>query len=416
MRRILNFQSSHITFASGGKASVLAMVAIAVVTFCSAARAQSRYGTSPQLAPTASAISDNPVSSAVAMETVQFGGEQYRTVPASAVSADYSVLDGEAGSKVELASARDTIRKRRQNFHCPQPQNPCYAGCDVTFYARYESMWLDREGDDFFSLSRNSFLSDFEYEWAGRYTVGHLSDCVNGWEASYVGPFDWQRGNVVTGTNLQSNLSTPPPAGGYTAADIDAFNNATTHSQNWRAQLNSFELNRRWWVWDVLSTMIGVRYIDYEEDFSFFSSGSTAAGGSGLLLESVDNEMIGVQIGGDLMYPMSLRSNVGFKGKAGVYANFAERRAFLNNAGTLLINAGDSDTDVAGLLEFGVFTNYHIVPSIRLTAGYEFWWMPGMATIPEQQPGIITPATGTTVFLDDDVFLHGASVGAEILF
>ena len=38
-----------------------------------------------------------------------------------------------------------------------------------------------------------------------------------------------------------------------------------------RQRLNSFEINRRWWTWDVLSTMIGMRYVDYQEDYVFLS-------------------------------------------------------------------------------------------------------------------------------------------------
>ncbi|MFN3190653.1 MAG: hypothetical protein ACE361_09035 [Aureliella sp.] len=412
MRRILTVRSTRLGLAAStfGVARAIALMTSIAVLFCTGNISQAQT-LAEQLAPTATHAKDTPVSSAVA---VQYGGESYRTVPASAIDASYSVLSDTEDSSVELASARGGIAGRllggRGRAYCPPVSNPCNPGCDVSLYVQYEALWLRREGDDFFSLSRNTFLPDFEFEWAGRYTIGQLWDCVNGWEAVYAGPFDWQRGATITGTGLQSNLS---PSNGYSATDIDTFNNATSHTQNWRAQLHSVEINRKWWVWDVLSTMIGARYIDYEEDYSFTS---TSAAGSGVLLESVDNQMIGLQIGADMQYPVSLRSNVGIRGKAGAYANFDERRALLNNNGTLLINSGDSDVEIAGLIEMGIYTNYHIVPSVRLFAGYEFWWMPGVATVPEQSPAIITPATGTTVFNDDDLFLHGASVGAQVLF
>lgn len=54
-------------------------------------------------------------------------------------------------------------------------------------------LWLRRSNDKFFSLSRNTFLPDFDYEFGGRYTVGGSTDCVNGWEGVYTGPYDWQR-------------------------------------------------------------------------------------------------------------------------------------------------------------------------------------------------------------------------------
>ncbi len=413
MRRILNFTSNKLALPKrvAGMTRTIKLVASLAVTLstCGLAHAQSTTGHfAQQLAPTALSLNDNPVSSAMAIE---FGGQQFQTVPASEVEVAYSVLSQDAESAVQPAAALgQRIRRSRNNMYSPTQQNPCYAGCDVSYYGRYEALWLRREGDQYFSLSRNTFLPDFEFDWNGRYTIGQLFDCVNGWEASYTGPFDWQRNQTITGAGFQSNLV---PFNGYTAADVDAFNNATLHSQAWRSQLHSIELNRTWWVWDVLSTMIGARFIDYEEDYAFLS---TSAAGTGLLTESVDNQMAGLQIGANLLYPTSLRSSVGFRGKAGVFANFDERRATLVNAGTVVVNAGDTNVDLAGIVEVGIFTQYQIVPSIRVTAGYEAWWMPGVATIPEQGPARITPATGTFVFNEDDLFLHGFSAGGEILF
>lgn len=365
------------------------------VTFClsTAARAQTL---SRGLAPTAMSMQDGPVSTAGAANLSD----------AATVNAAYSVLSDQ--TQVEQASFRGRVNPA----YCPPSANACNPNCDISWYFNYDALWLRRENDERFSLSRNTFIPDFEYEFGGRYTAGRMLDCSNGWEAVYVGPYDWQRSASVAGTgNLQSQLQ---PLNGYTAAEVSSFNSADQHAQAYRAQLNSFEFNRRWWVWDVVSTMIGVRYVDYEEDFLFFSQRTGV--GNGLFVERVDNQLVGVQTGADLIYPISLRANVGVRAKAGVYANFDERETFLSNAGTIVLNAGDSDVDVAGIIEYGVFANYHVVPSVRLTAGYEFWYLPGMATIPEQSPTLVSPASGTTVFDSDDLFLHGGSVGVQILY
>ena len=96
------------------------------------------------------------------------------------------------------------------------------------------------------------------------------------------------------------------------------------------------------------------------------------------------------------LFPVSLRANVGLRGKAGVYANFSERSTFLSNGGNLLLNAGDSEVGVAGQFEMGIFANYQIVPSIRLTAGYEAWYLPQMATVTGQNPASITTSNGAS--------------------
>jgi hypothetical protein len=405
MRKILMLPvaGSFALYAAARRANLVAFGASLAVVLCclSIASAQTRQPMNQALP----RVGQFPVSS----------GQRFAEVPN--VDAAYSVLaetSAIAPAAYHTQPVKQGLFAGNSSAYCAQPTDACSVGCDVSWYLNYDALWLRRENDERFSLSRNSFLPDFDYEFGGRYTVGKLLDCVNGWEASYVGPFDWERQSTVTGTgSLQSNLSTPV-GGGYAAADIDAFNGADVHSQNYRARMNSFELNRRRWTWDVLSTMIGVRYVDYREDFIFRSTHAT--NGDGLLIERVRNKMLGAQIGGDLMFPVNLRTNIGIRGKAGVYANFDERDTILRNGGNLLLNAGDNDVDVAGLIEGGIFANYQIVPSIRLTAGYEFWYLPGVATIPEQSPSSITTSSGTDVSEGGDLFLHGGSVGVQVLY
>lgn len=290
--------------------------------------------------------------------------------------------------------------------------DPCStAGCDVRGYGSAEALWLSRSNDKYFSLSQNSRLPDFDYELGGRFTFGRLLNCVDGWEGVYVGPYKWNRQATTTGTaDLQSRFI---PNLGYTLAEIDTFNFADKHVQSWESELNSFEINRRWWSWDVLSTLIGMRYVDYTEDYLFQS---TSVRGVGSYFNQVKNRMVGAQVGADIFYPVSLRGNVGFRGKAGVYANFDETNVSMQNAATTIVNAGDNSVDLAGLIEIGMFANYQLVPSVRLTAGYEFWYVPGIATVPSQAPQFINPSTGTRVDNDNELFLHGGSVGAQILF
>ncbi|MCA9130167.1 MAG: hypothetical protein KDB22_23930 [Planctomycetales bacterium] len=291
----------------------------------------------------------------------------------------------------------------------PTSFNP---GCDVSWYGSYDALWLNREDDKRFSLSRNSFMPDFDFEFGGRYTVGRLLNCVNGWEGVYVGPFDWTRSSSVTGPgNLSSNFR---PFAGFDGGTVTAFNDADLHTQTFHAELNSFELNRRWWSWDVISTMIGVRYVEYKEDYVFSSVRNSV--GPGQYIDRIDNQMAGAHVGADLLYPVSLRTNMGFRLKGGVFANFAERTTFMTNNGTLVINTGDTKTDVAGVIEGGVYANYSIVPSIRLTGGYDFWYLPGSATIPGQNVTRLNPDTGTSIFNETDLFFHGGSVGVQVLF
>ncbi len=294
---------------------------------------------------------------------------------------------------------------------------PCQTpGCDVSWYVGYEALWLRREGDDNFTMSRFNRIPNFDYELGrvgGRITAGRLFDCHNGFEAVYTGPFKWQRSSDVSSSagNLQSNFV---PSVDYDLTSINTFNNANRHVQSYQAKYNSYEMNRTWWTWDVLQTLVGLRYINYEEDYGF----STARNGvgTGLFQSATNNNAVGAQIGAQLIRPASLRVNYGFRGKAGVLANFNNSNTFMSNAGTILISSSDKSVDVAGIVEMGAFASYQIVPSVRLTAGYEFIYLPQFATVPGQGVSAVNLASGTNVQNDSDVFLHGGSVGVQILY
>jgi len=293
---------------------------------------------------------------------------------------------------------------------------PCYTpGCDVSWYVGYEALWLRREGDENFSLTQFTRMQEFDYElgeFGGRITAGRLFDCTNGVEGVYTGPYKWRRGSTRTDPgNVDSRFF---PNNGITAADIDSFTDADAQVQTYEAKFSSYEINRTWWTWDVLQTMVGLRYIDYEEDYAL----STAKGGvgNGLFQSNVNNSAIGPQIGALLMRPASLRANYGVRGKAAVFANFDEVNTFLSDAGATRLFNNDNAVDLAGLIEMGIFANYQIVPSVRLTAGYEFMYLPGFATVPGQNYTLLSPNTGTSVENDDEVFLHGGSLGVQILY
>ncbi len=288
---------------------------------------------------------------------------------------------------------------------------PCDAGCDFTYYGSAEALYFRRDYDERFTLSQATALPPFDYEWGGRVTVGQVWDCVNGYEAVYAGPFKWDRVSTVTGGGnaFQSRLvPVNLPVG-----SLSGFNNANTHNQVYRARMNSVEVNRRWWAWDVFSTLVGLRYVDYREQYGFSSAGMN---GQGLYEDFTRNFMIGPQIGGDIMQPLGLRTLIGFKGKAALLANLSRNEVALQNNGAGILNAVDSDVDVAGLFEFGAYAKYSITPSIRLHAGYEFWYIPGVATVPSQNLNIVSSGTGIKVDADDDLLIHGGSFGAQILY
>ncbi len=288
----------------------------------------------------------------------------------------------------------------------------CCMGCDRRYFVNYDAVWFKRNGDEGFSLSRGTFMDEFDYDFAGRYTIGQQFDCVDGVEASFMGPLNWTRAIARVGTGLDSFLV---PGGLITAANIDAFDDSRVHTQIWRAQLQNYEFNRRWWAGDILSSFVGVRAVQYKEQYGFDAVAADGVG-LGIYRRNVENFLLGGHIGGDMAYPLSQRMSVAAKGRMGVFANFNQGQAFLSNRGTVRVNAFDKDTDIAGIIETGSSVRYRVLRNVVASAGYEFWYLLGVATVPRQAIYSITPATGNRVSAADEVFFHGATAGLEVSF
>jgi hypothetical protein len=291
----------------------------------------------------------------------------------------------------------------------------CYSGygpntsCNVSYYFNGEALAFRREGSRRFGLTQNTFLSDIDFEWGGRLTLGKMCDCSNAYEFVYAGPFQWTRTSDVFGAAVNSKFIANPSTLGT------AFNGSTRQTQLLQSKLNSFEVNRRWWAWDAISTLIGVRYVKFEENYQLASQ-RAAAPVSGVYNDEIDNDMVGLQIGGDLFFPTSLRTSVSIKGKAGAFANFATRELRMSDSDGAAVINGVDDVDIAGLFEVGVNGHYQITPSVRLSGGYEVWFVPGVATEARQASHFLNANSGTAIRMTDDVVFHGFTMGAQLLY
>ena len=286
----------------------------------------------------------------------------------------------------------------------------CCMGCDRSFYAHAEALWIRRSGDNGFSLIPTNNMGNFGYDVNGRYTVGQMFDCTDGVEFSFTGPLSWNKAGTVNGANLGSNLTF---GGNFNQSDLDAFNLATTQVQEWRAKFMSYEFNRRWWAWDALSTVMGARVIHYTEKYAL---GTASPVGTGAYLANVKNHLVGMHIGGDFYYPYSHRLSFGSRLRAGVYGNFNNGRTFISKGNRVLSNQVAEDFDISGVFEYGSLMRYTVRSNIVATAGYEVWYAVGVATVPKQRLEVVSPITGRSIYAKDDVFFHGATAGLEMSF
>jgi hypothetical protein len=293
--------------------------------------------------------------------------------------------------------------------------NACGPTCNPYLYASFEGLYMMNTNVDNYTRSRNYVLDDFDFEFGFRATMGIVPDCRNGMEVSFTGPFEWETSRNISGANLGSLLL---PRSGLPV--LTTFNNATAQDQRYDAEYFSLELNRTLIGWEICKLLYGLRYVDYDENYTFASRINNNVPALptdiGFLNSNTQNQMIGAQVGAEMTFPLSCKVWSDFRGRAGAYANFAENDFILNNAGTTLVRNFDDAVELAGIFEIGGGLRYYFNDDFHVRAGTELWYMTGVATAIDQFSARLRPNTGREVNIDDDVLMVGFSFGAEIKF
>ncbi len=285
--------------------------------------------------------------------------------------------------------------------------------CQPYQFASVEALYMERRGDNRFTLADDFGMSGFDFEWGTRITIGSVPDCVHGCEFTLVTPMEWDMtGSLVdAGAGINTLLST---GGSLVPADLSAFNNATGQRQTYAAEYWSLEGNKTLIGWDVAKLLIGARYIDYDEDYGYTTRNN--AGQTGVIRSSTDNQLFGAQIGMDLLYPVARHLYTDLRARAGAYLNFADADINIVNNGSTIIRNGDEDEEIAGMFELGMGLRYNLGQALSVRGGTELWYLTGVATVPDQYNGVVTQNTGRNIRMDEDIFFYGLSFGAELRY
>lgn len=274
---------------------------------------------------------------------------------------------------------------------CNTFSNPC-AGriCLPYSYVGLEGLYFGRGGDG---------DAGYDFTPGGRITIGRLKDCAEGCELVLTGIFDFEGDDAIV-----------TPTG---------FASATSLNGDYEANFYSGEVSRVRMVDDIARLRIGARYVRYEEEvdnvtqtfigvppavFSPFPSGN-----------SIENNLVGGQIGADIYYPLSSRLYLDVRGRAGAYINFAEiDQAVTTAAGTTSFS--DEDEELAGLFEGGLGVRYFASRRLTVFARGELWYLSGVATSQTALEDSLSGGLTSDIDLDDDVVIFGFSGGAELKF
>lgn len=287
--------------------------------------------------------------------------------------------------------------------------DPC-APCRPYWYAGVELLYMDLDGGDNRSLG-DFYKKGFCREYAGRFTFGCVQDCLRGCEISFTGPFQWDTYASVTDPSfgIESLIDPVLP---LLPGDFSAFSDADFQSETYQAEYWSGELNRTFVSGDMAKLLFGFRYIDYSEDFQFFSQN---ASGTGLVQSQVDNQMYGLQLGLDLLYPICRRGYTDFRGRLAGFVDSVDSRFSADNLGSSVVLNLDDSTELAGLIELGGGFRYRL-GNWTLRAGGEFWYFANVATAPGNFNRQVSQSSGNLTDGGTNFYMLGLSLGAQLQY
>ncbi len=293
--------------------------------------------------------------------------------------------------------------------------NACGIPCNPYRYLIVEGLFMQRQGSSGYSNIRGVGMDEFNFEWAPRITLGSLPNCVNGYEVTWTGAFDFDRSSSRRNTagGINTNLrAAPAPA--FDPTLISPFFDSTVQTQTYTSEYYSLEASKTLVGWDVAKVLFGGRYINIDEDYRY--AATDTAGDSGLLSSGTENDLLGLQVGLDLLYPVSQHLYSDLRVRAGGYANFAQTDVQLAKNSNVEILRRQSETELAGVFELGTGLRYQVGEMLSLRAGGEFWYITGVATAPDQFSRTIDNNLGSRADVEDDLFYYGLTVGAELRF
>jgi hypothetical protein len=291
---------------------------------------------------------------------------------------------------------------------------PCGVAVGPYWFGSLEALYIQRRGERRFSLIRDRLSDDVTFDWAPRLTIGRSADGVNGWEFVYTGEFEFGRSVTVTGAgDIDTLLFDGDGAGGFDGTLLDPFNDADTQFLSYLSDYSNYEFNRVMVGWDVARILWGVRYIQIDERLLYTSS---APPDTGDLLSQVQNDILALQIGMDLLYPITYRLYADVQSRAAVYANFSESFVRLRNNGSPFINTFQDDTVIGGLVEVSGGLRYQLNRWFSVRASGELWYLSDMATSLGQVGRGVTGNYARQLNTDNDMLYVGGVFGAELRY
>ena len=295
-----------------------------------------------------------------------------------------------------------------------EPGGTCHGGCPPgsrwAIQAEALVLWRNNFEGQPLLLSNNGAVAldagDVQTTAAGGPRIGvlHNLGCGRAIEGNYF--------NVggIQGSTSTDGVGAPYSISGLTPLPFVEIEEAEYTT---RGQIKSAELNYRWCQGRRIIWMAGFRWVEWNETATIDMQGSRGADSPNNLQANVGNDLYGGQFGCRLKFWDLGKWQVGAVGKAGAFGNTAYQRTTAIVDGDQFGPIGANDDTVAFFGEVGINSTLWLNRWLAWRAGYNFFWLQGVATAAQQFPLTNGAFNTTTIVVNDAVFLQGFSTGLE---
>lgn len=236
-----------------------------------------------------------------------------------------------------------------------------------------------------------------------RYGLLYNLDLCHAIEGNYfsVDGFD---GDVRVPSGDYSPVTTPDPP---VPTDVQTAQLLTN------GQFKSAELNWRWRNNDVLTWLIGFRWVEWNQALGL--GGESSSDENFAIVGLTGNDLYGSQIGADLLFwDAGRRFRLNGIGKAGIYGNRAYQRAIGFDDGGVVGPVAASGKHVSFFGEVGMYGDIAITRWLSWRTGYVVFWGTGLA-LPAENLSLVSfgPPDSAQINVTESLLVHGVTTGLE---
>lgn len=331
------------------------------------------------------------------------------SVYAKSAPADGIVLADHGGPELDVD---DTLPPGMERHLVPCVGSRWYTQADVLFLSRTsptEDILVAIGGDNGPPqpiVTTDDLVND--YEAGMRLSLGRLLGTHGSIEFSYFGLHHW-------GDDL---LITDPPDGAETIFGGEEFTSASLVT---RTEIHNAEMNLRHQMSPMgrvtAATLIGVRYFRLSDRFALSQDLVPSMDGPGISLfdTSTDNDLIGMQLGAEMLCNVTSRLRLGVSGKAGLMLNLVDMESTVDSRDLGRFTVGSDDERLSGLVEVGLNATWRVTRHLAVRGGYQVVYVGGVALASENFDPLgllLDPQVGD----NGDVVLDGPSAGFEVIW